>query len=105
MKRFFLVAMVLLLLAGLLTACRRTENPPTEHVVYKGQLYEITTRVSEPYELDESKLIEAKLVSLDVLPHNEYEVNAAASSARIYELDDTQILVIIDGTQYIVKVQ
>ena len=102
MKRFFCISLVLLL-ALALTACGGRENPPTEHVLFKGQLYNITERVAEPYQdLDESKLIEAKVVSIDTLPTEEGQVNAAAASAQIYELDDTQFLVIIDGVQYVV---
>ena len=87
----------------MLTGCWPRENPPTEHVVFQWKLYEITEQVAEPYDLDEGKLIEATVISLDMLPSKEGEVNAAAASAQIYDLDDTQFLVILDGTQYLVK--
>ncbi len=108
MKRHLCLILAALLLAALLTACWPTENPPTVHVVYKGQLYEVTSYPSETTacgDLDETKLIDATIIPDNVMPSREGEVNVNAKSVRLYDLNERQFLVIIDGEQYPVTIQ
>ena len=100
MKRFFCIALILILAAAMLTACWPEENPPTVHVVHNGQLYEVPDVTTGVGELDEAKMIEATIIPYNVMPANEGEVNVSAKSVQIYDLDETTFLVIIDGEQY-----
>ena len=96
----------------LLTACWPQENPPTVHVVHKGQLYEIedypdmTTACDLDYweEKYGTELIEGTVIPANVMPSKEGEVNVNAESVQLID-GDNDFLVIIDGTQYIVHYQ
>ena len=106
MKRIICITLILLLTAALLTACGPKENPPTVHVVHKGQLYEVTHYPSETTacgDLDDSKMMEATIIADNVMPSQEGEINVHAQSVKLYDLDDHSFLVIIDGTQYLVE--
>ena len=103
MKRFFCIALILILAAATLTACWPKENPPTVHVVHNGQLYEVPDETTGVAELDEAKIIEATIIPYNVMPAKEGEVNVNAKSVQIYDLDETTFLVIIDGEQYPVE--
>ena len=106
MKRLLCVCLAALLLAALFTACGPRENPPTVHVVYKGQLYEVEHYPDETTacgNLDENKMIEATIIPDNVMPSREGEINVHAQSVKLYDMDETMFLVIIDGEQYIVK--
>ena len=106
MKRIMRITLILLLTAVLLNACGPKENPPTVHVVHNGQLYEVTHYPSETTacgDLDENKMIEATIIADNVMPAREGEINVHAQSVKLYDLDETQFLVIIDGNQYIVE--
>ena len=105
MKRQLCLILSVLLLVVLFSACWPQENPPTVHVVHNGQLYELPTETAAYDDLDETKLVEAKIISFDVLPANEGEVNVNAQSVRLYDLDEKTFLVIIDGKQYPVTVR
>ena len=108
MKRFFCIALILILAVAVLTACWPKENPPTVHVVHKGQLYEVTSYPRETTacgDLDETKLIDATIIPDNVMPAKEGEVNVNARSVQIYDLDENTFLVIIDGEQYPVTIQ
>ena len=108
MKRHLCLILAALLLAALFTACWPKENPPTVHVVYKGQLYEVTSYPRETTacgDLDETKLIDATIIPDNVMPSREGEVNVNAQSVRLYDLDEKTFLVIIDGEQYPVTVK
>lgn len=85
-----------------MTACWPRENPPTVHVVHNGQLYEVPNETTGVGELDEAKMIEATIIPYNVMPAKEGEVNVNAQSVQIYDLDENEFLVIIDGEQYIV---
>ena len=106
MKRFLCISLILVLAVALLTACWPKENPPTVHVVHDGQLYEVenypdvTTACGD---LDEAKMIAATIIPYNIMPAKEGEVNVNAQSVQIYDLDENEFLVIIDGEQYPVK--
>lgn len=103
MKRFICIFLVLILVAALLTACWPRENPPTVHVVHNGQLYELPNETTGIAELDEAKMIEATIIPDNVMPAKEGEVNVNAQSVQLYDLDENEFLVIIDGEQYLIK--
>ena len=103
MKRFIYISLVLILVAALLTACWPRENPPTVHVVHNGQLYELPNETTGIAELDEAKMIEATIIPDNVMPAKEGEVNVNAQSVQLYDLDENEFLVIIDGEQYLIK--
>ena len=107
MKRFFCIALILILAVAVLTACWPKENPPTVHVVHKGQLYEVTSYPRETTcgDLDATKLIDVTIIPDNVMPAKEGEVNVNAQSVQIYDLDENTFLVIIDGEQYPVTIQ
>ncbi len=108
MRQHLCLILAALLLAALFTACWPKENPPTVHVVYKGQLYEVTSYPRETTscgDLDETKLIDATIIPDNVMPSREGEVNVNAKSVRLYDLNERQFLVIIDGEQYPVTIQ
>ena len=102
MKRFFCIALILILAAAMLTACWPGENPPTVHVVHNGQLYEVPDVTTGVGELDEAKMIEATIIPYNVMPAQEGEVNVNAKSVQIYDLDENDFLVIIDGEQHLI---
>ena len=111
MKRFACIFLTLILAAALLTGCGPKENPPTVHVVHDGQLYEITRYPNETTSCDLSyweeqngtKPVEGKVIPFNVMPSDEGEVNVNAKSVQIFDLSETQFLVIIDGGQYLVE--
>ena len=103
MKRFICISLILILVAALLTACWPRENPPTVHVVHNGQLYELPNETTGIAELDETKMIEATIIPDNVMPAKEGEVNVNAQSVQLYDLDENEFLVIIDGEQYLIK--
>ena len=103
MKRFICISLVLILVAALLTACWPRENPPTVHVVHNGQLYELPNETTGIAELDEAKMIEATIIPDNVMPAKEGEVNVNAQSVQLYDLNENEFLVIIDGEQYLIK--
>ncbi len=103
MKRFVCFSLILILVVALLTACWPRENPPTVHVVHNGQLYELPNETTGIAELDEAKMIEATIIPDNVMPAREGEVNVNAQSVQIYDLDENEFLVIIDGEQYLIK--
>ena len=103
MKRFFCISLILILIVALLTACWPRENPPTVHVVHDGQLYEVPNETTGIAELDESKMIEATIIPDNVMPAREGEVNVNAQSVQLYDLNENEFLVIIDGEQYLIK--
>ena len=108
MKRLLCILLAALLLAALFTACWPKENPPTVHVVHKGQLYEVTSYpdvTTACGELDESKMIDATIIPYDVMPSQEGQINVKAQSVRLYDCGDNILLVIIDGEQYPVYVK
>ena len=105
MRQHLCLILAALLLAALFTACWPKENPPTVHVVHKGQLYELPNETTSCGDLDESKMIEATIIPYDMMPSNEGEVNVNAQSVRLYDLDEKTFLVIIDGEQYPVTVK
>ena len=108
MKRFFCIALEMLLAVVLLTACWPKENPPTVHVVHRGQLYEVTAYpdvTTACGDLDETKMLDATVIPYDVMPSREGEVNVNAQSVRLYDLDENTLLVIIDGEQYPVTIK
>ena len=71
-------------------------------MVHNGQLYEVPNETTGVAELDDSKMIEATIIPDNVMPAREGEVNVNAQSVQIYDLDENEFLVIIDGEQYIV---
>lgn len=103
MKRFFCISLMLILAVAMLTACWPRENPPTVHVVHNGQLYEVPNETTGIAELDKAKMIEATIIPDNVMPANEGEVNVNAQSVQLYDLDENQFLVIIDGEQHLIK--
>lgn len=100
MKRFFCIALILILCAALLSACWHRENPPTVHVLHGGQLYEVPDVTTGIADLDESKLVEATIIPFNFLPANEGEINVHAQSVQICDYDEHLFLVIIDGEQH-----
>lgn len=108
MKRLFCIALGLSLAVVLLSACWPKENPPTVHVVHRGQLYEVTAYPNETTacgDLDEAKMVDATVIPYDMMPSREGEVNVNAQSVRLYDLDEKTFLVIIDGEQYPVSIE
>ena len=102
MKRFLCLLLVILLFSTLMTACWPEENPPTVHVVHNGQLYEVPDETTGIGELDEAKMINATIIPYNVMPAKEGEVNVNAQSVQIYDLDENDFLVIIDGEQHLI---
>ena len=103
MKRFLCLLLVILLFSTLMTACWPRENPPTVHVVHNGQLYEVPDETTGVGELDEAKMIEATIIPYNVMPAKEGEVNVNAQTVQIYDLDEHEFLVIIDGEQHLIE--
>ena len=103
MKRFLCITLILILAAAFLTACWPRENPPTVHVVHNGQLYEVPDETTGVGELDEAKMIEATIIPYNVMPAKEGEVNVNAQTIQIYDLDEHEFLVIIDGEQHLIE--
>ena len=102
MKRFVCIALLLLLAAVPLAACRPQESPPTVHVCHNGVIYSVPIDTTGVADLDPSRLKDAVIIPSDRMPTREGEVNVDAASVQIYDLDERHILVIIDGTQYLV---
>lgn len=106
-KRILPLALALILVAVILTACGPRENPPTVHVVHNGQLYEVesypdeTTANGIQYRKDElgDALIEATIIPANVMPSKEGEVNINAQSVLLYDMEDC-FIVIVDGEEY-----
>lgn len=107
MKRMPVILCAAILCLTLLGGCVQKENPPTVHVVHKGELYEVedypdvTTACALE---DDADLEDCTIIPFDVMPSREGEINVHAESAQIceFEDDDRCFLVIIDGRQYIV---
>ena len=103
MKRFLCIALTLILAVSILTACWPRENPPTVHVVHNGQLYEVPDETTGVGELDDSKMIDATIIPYNFLPSKEGEVNVNAQTVQIYDLNENEFLVIIDGEQHLIE--
>ena len=107
MRRLFAILLILALPAALFSGCWTKENPPTVHVVHKGQLFEVEHYPSETTACDlrDAELIEATIIPFNFMPAKEGEVNVNAQSVQIWDKDDDSFILIIDGRQYEVKYQ
>ena len=107
MRRLFAILLILALPAALFSGCWTKENPPTVHVVHKGQLYEVEHYPGETTACDlrDAELIEATIIPFNFMPAKEGEVNVNAQSVQIWDKDDDSFILIIDGSQYEVKYQ
>ena len=102
MKRFVWIALILILTAGLLTACYTRENPPEPPIVHDGQLWKVpeeTTGLALP---EDAVLIDCTEIPLERMPANENECNVTHGVVQVYD-GEGFFLVIIDGEQHYIE--